>query len=286
MGMSRVAWGLGLLVAGLLLPVVAFVALRRAINDGSVTVASSLFPPDAPKVVMGVWAHPDDEITSAGTFARMAREEGARLVLAYLTRGDGARLEGKTREELGREREAEARAAGEVLGAEEVRVFDLPDGGLPGADAGAARAVIRELIARVRPSVIVSFDERVGYYGHPDHVQVGKWVREVVEAGAAEPGFPVRRLYQATLPQPMIDLALKMVEAFQRRYPKDAGEGLPAPTVAVRITPAAGPKRALLDVHKSQAGVVRDVQPYYDRLPAWLYYRILDREYFALAVER
>lgn len=281
---KRIVWTL--VAVALLLPAVAFVALNRAINDESVPVVADLFPPGAPKVVLGVWAHPDDEITSAGTFARMAREEGARFVLVYLTRGDGARLEGKTREELGRERELEARAAGDVLGAEEVVVLDYPDGGLAGADGAAAKGAIRGLIGRVRPSVVVSFDERVGYYGHPDHVQVGKWVRELVEAGAGEPDFPVRRLYQATLPQPMIDIALKMVGAFQRRYPKEPGQGLPAPTVAVRITPAAGPKRALLDVHKSQAGVVRDVQPYYDRLPGWLYYRILDREYFALAVER
>lgn len=280
--------GLALTLASIvvLLPVTAFFGLNRAINDETVSVASSLFVPGAPKVVMGVWAHPDDEITCAGTFARMASEEGARLVLVYLTRGEGARVEGRTREDVARERTLEARAAGDVLGAEEVVLLDYPDGGLPASDAGAVKGAIRGLIGRVRPSVVVTFDDRVGYYGHPDHVQVGKWLREVVEAGAAEPDFPLRRLYQATLPQPMIAIAMKMVEAFKRRYPTDPGRGLPAPTVAVRITPAARAKRALLDVHKSQAGVVRDVQPYYDRLPAWLYYRILDREYFALAVQR
>ncbi len=284
MWMRRVVWAL--VVGGLLLPVLASWALRRAINDGSVATASSLFPPDAPKVVMCAWAHPDDEITSAGTLARMAGESGARLVLVYLTRGERAKVEGKTAEEVGREREAEARAAGRVLGAEEVVVLGFPDGGLPGTDAMSARGAIGELIGRVRPSVVVTFDENVGFYGHPDHAQVGRWVREVVGAGAAKPEFPVRRLYQATLPGPMIDIARKHVDAFRKRYPQDPGRGLPAPTVAVRITPVAATKRALLDVHKSQAGVVRDVQPYYDRLPSWLYYRILDREYFALALER
>lgn len=270
----------------LLLPVVVFVALNRTINDESVPVAHSLFPPGASKALMAVWAHPDDEITSAGTIARMAREEGARVVIVYLTRGEGAKVEGKTPGDVARERTLEAKAAGDVLGATEVVVLDYPDGGLETADAGAAQDAIRGLIARVHPSVILTFDERIGYYGHVDHVRVGRWVREVVTAGAASPDFPVRRLYQATLPKPMIDLALKMVEAFRQRFPKDPALGLPAPTVAVSIPPVAMIKRALLDVHKSQAGVVRDVQPYYDLLPGWLYYRIFDREYFALVVQR
>lgn len=269
-----------------LLPVIGFVCLNLAINDESVSVASSLFPSDAPKVVLAVWAHPDDEITSAGTLARMAREDGARFVMAYLTRGEGAKAEGRTRDSVAQERTLEARAAGDLLGAAEVVMLDYPDGGLQAMDGAAPKEAIRALIGRVRPSVIVTFDDRVGYYGHPDHVQLGRWVREVVGAGAADPDFPVRRLYQATLPRPMIDIALKMVDAFRRRYPTDPALGLPAPTVAVRIPSVAATKRALLDVHKSQAGVVRDVQPYYDRLPAWLYYRIFDREYFTLAFSR
>nr|QQZ49957.1 hypothetical protein JKL49_25225 [Phenylobacterium glaciei] len=48
----------------------------------------------------------------------------------------------------------------------------------------------------------------------------------------------------------------------------------------------AAAKRRLLDVHLSQAKVIADVQPGYDKLPAWLYYRLFDREYFTLAVSR
>ena len=35
-----------------------------------------------------------------------------------------------------------------------------------------------------------------------------------------------------------------------------------------------------------QAKVIADVRPYADRLPHWLYYRLFDREYFALAIDR
>jgi hypothetical protein len=84
----------------------------------------------------------------------------------------------------------------------------------------------------------------------------------------------------------MIALALKLVSAFRNAYPSDPERQLPAPSLAVRISAQTGAKRRLLDVHGSQAKVMADVQPYYQKLPGWLYYRLFDREYFALAFSR
>lgn len=263
-----------------------FLALNHTVNDEDVPVARTLLVKGAPKTVVAVWAHPDDEITSAGTLARLAKEEGARLVLVYMSRGEAAKNLGYTAEELARLRPPEARAAGKALGAARVVVLDYPDGGLPGVDAALAEASIRRIIDEERPSVVVSFDERVGFYGHPDHAQVGRWVRAVVDKGLTEQNFPADRLYQATLPQSMIDIALKLVDAFRTRYPREPGKGLPAPDLAIDIPSQAASKRAVLDAHTTQVKIIADVQPGYDKLPGWLYYRLFDREYYALAVDR
>lgn len=264
----------------LVLAVAAFLMVRGRLNDDAVPVVRSLLVPGAPKTVMAIWAHPDDEITSAGTFASLARE-GAQVVLIYLTRGEAARDTGYSREALAEVRRLEAQAAGVTLGAHAVEVFEWPDGGLTAADGKAVKTVLRERIAHWKPSVLVSFDETIGYYGHPDHVAAGRWAHEL-----AQEENSVRRLYQATLPKALIKLALKLVAAFRNNYPSDPRAGLPAPTLAVPIARFAATKRRLLDVHASQAKVIADVQPGYDRLPAWLYYRLFDREYFALAVSR
>lgn len=263
-----------------------FLALNHTVNDEDVPVAKTLLVKGAPRTVLAVWAHPDDEITSAGTLARLAKEEGARLVLVYMSRGEAAKGLGYSAEELARLRPPEAQAAGKALGAARVVVLDYPDGGLPGVDPALAEAAIRAVIDEERPSVVVSFDERVGFYGHPDHAQVGRWVRAVVEKGLTEQGFPVRRLYQATLPKSMVDIALKLVDAFRTRYPREPGKGLPAPDLAIDIPSQAASKRAVLDAHATQVKIIADVQPGYDRLPGWLYYRLFDREYYALAVDR
>jgi N-acetylglucosamine malate deacetylase 2 len=54
----------------------------------------------------------------------------------------------------------------------------------------------------------------------------------------------------------------------------------PKPTVAVSISSPGAAKRAALDAHVSQVTVLQAVQPGYDKLPSWIYFRILSREYF------
>jgi LmbE family N-acetylglucosaminyl deacetylase len=277
-------------VAALVLLVLGagFVFLNRAVNDDVVpklAATDSLFAPGAAHVAMAVWAHPDDEITSAGTLARLVHA-GAKVTLVYFTHGEGAHFTGYTADQLYRMRPEEAQAAGRALGVSDVVVLDYGDSKLTTADAGKAKADLAALIASRRPSTIIGFDERVGYYGHPDHAQVGRWTAEVVRNGASDPTFPVRRLYQATLPRRMIALALKYISAFRTHYPKAPGMGLPEPTLAVPIASQATAKRAVLDAHKSQVKVIDDVQPYGRKLPSWLYYRLFDREYFTLAFAR
>lgn len=268
-----------LVVANLILT--AFILARARLNDMRVPIRRDLFASGAPRRIMAIWAHPDDEITSAGTLSSLT-SAGADLTLVYLTAGEAARDTGYSREELASVRREEAKAAGALLGAAHVEVLDFPDSGLTTTDPAGAKAAIAGLIERFQPGVIVSFDQQVGFYGHPDHIQTGRWVREVVDEGAPS----VTRLYQATLPKALISLALKLVQAFRDNYPADPARGLPPATLAFPISRQAKTKRRLLDVHKSQAKIIADVQPYYDRVPAWLYYRLFDREYFTLAVDR
>lgn len=271
-------WGLLTAVALPTALVGGFLLARGQLNDESVPKTYVLPGIGEGVTVLAIWAHPDDEITCAGALSQMAKA-GARVVLVYLTRGEAAQDTGYTPDELVKVRTLEAKAAGRLLGADAVEVLDFPDGGLSRIDPEKAKAAIAELIGRYRPQVLVSFDEKVGFYGHPDHVRTGMWVRELFENPTREGAWP-RLLYQVTLPRALVRLALRLVDAFRNNYPKGKGEGLPPPQIAVNIAGEALTKRALLDVHASQARIIADVQPYYDRLPAWLYYRLFDREYF------
>ena len=107
--------------------------------------------------VLAVGPHPDDvELACGGTVALLA-EQGRKVGILHLTRGErGTRGTAE-------EREAEARAAGEVLGASVVDFLDCGDGALRHGEAeeDALIAVVR----RWRPEILLGpAPDR-----HPDH---------------------------------------------------------------------------------------------------------------------
>lgn len=273
------------ILSGLLLAV--FLAARAYVNDGDVPVVESLLPPDAERRhLMAIFPHPDDEITMAGTL-RQHHDLGVETSLVVLTRGEHGPTGGLVaRDQLGKARQSEARASARVLGVDHVELFSYPDGGLPEADDARIKATIREMIRRHRPSVIVTYDDRVGLYGHPDHRHTGQLTREVFVEDRDDPRFPVQRLYMTTLSRGMLDAALRLVPTFRKNYPRDPDRQLPAPDVAVRITEHGAAKYAAMDAHATQREILRSVQPFHHVLPHWIYYRWLDREYFALVEQR
>jgi len=89
--------------------------------------------------------------------------------------------------ELGRIREAELRAAAEVLGVREVSFLDYWDKDLDRAAHDDVIGRIVEHLRRIRPHVIVTFPPD-GAYGHPDHIAVSQFVSAAVVA-AADPTY-------------------------------------------------------------------------------------------------
>lgn len=142
--------------------------------------------------LLAILAHPDDESLGAGgTLARYAAE-GVTTHVVTATRGEAGRYFDDDRarpadEEVGRVREAELRAAAEVLGVRSVRVLGHPDGGLEGVPADVILPELVREIRRVRPQVVLTFDP-YGAYGHPDHIAVSQAATAAAVA-AADPEF-------------------------------------------------------------------------------------------------
>lgn len=267
--------------------VILFLVARAYVNDEDVPVVESLLPPGAERGrLMAVFPHPDDEISIAGTLRQHDRL-GIETALVVLTYGENGPTGGLVQQErLGEARAAEVRASAAILGVDHVELFDYPDSGLPGVDPARIKATIRELIQRHQPTVIVTYDDRVGLYGHHDHALTGKLTREVVAEARGDARFPVRRLYMVTLSSGMLAAALRLSDTFREHYPSEPDRQLPAPDTAVRVTAHGAAKAAATAAHATQWEVLRAVQPFQHVLPPWLYYRWLDREYFALVEQR
>jgi LmbE family N-acetylglucosaminyl deacetylase len=185
------------------------------------------------------------------------------------------------KQELGRIRSRELEEVAKLLGIDRLEMFDFPDSGIEDVPAEEIKKVIEEKIDRYRPSVIVTYDDRIGLYGHPDHVAIARYVREIFEESRDRPGFSVERLYQITLPRPMIETAMRISDYFKKNYPTLMENGLPEPTFAVSITSYGAVKRDAMLLHRSQRPTFDDMQPYFDSFPPALYFRIFDKEYFA-----
>jgi len=126
--------------------------------------------------LLGLFAHPDDEVFCVGgTFAQAART-GAETMIVSFTRGGAGRIghaDLATRATLGATRERELQAACRALGVEKVRCLDFVDGRLLATDrnelVGEAVGIIRDF----GPDKVYSFDE-TGGSGHPDHIVISQ----------------------------------------------------------------------------------------------------------------
>jgi len=159
----------------------------------------------APKTLVVVAAHADDETPVAPILARYARE-GVQVYLIIATGGGaGAGQQGHiprpettvAGEDLVRQRAEEARCAAQVLGIQPPILLGFPDGKL-GDYIGDRTLIyqvtqrIAEELARLRPDAVITWGPDGGT-GHPDHRIVSNIATQLQRAGA--PGVPERVFY-------------------------------------------------------------------------------------------
>jgi LmbE family N-acetylglucosaminyl deacetylase len=144
--------------------------------------------------LMAVLAHPDDEsLGNGGIFARYAAEEGIETHLVVATRGErgwfGDEQDYPGPEALGEIREAEVRAAADILGLHSINFLNYLDGELDTAHPAEILASIVGHIRRIKPDVVVTFGQ-YGGYGHPDHIAISQFTTAaIVEAASPNSSY-------------------------------------------------------------------------------------------------
>jgi len=139
---------------------------------------------------MVVFAHPDDaEFGSAGTVAAWTRD-GTQVAYVCVTDGSaGSNEPGVSRDELAPIREAEQRAACDVLGVDDCVFLGIRDG-MVEVTLDLRRSITRE-VRRFRPDVLLVpdaarlWDEERRYVNHSDHRAVGLACLAVVNPDAS-----------------------------------------------------------------------------------------------------
>ena len=266
-----------------------------------------------PARLLAVHAHPDDEsLSMAGTLATAALG-GAEVVLVTATLGEegeviGDELQGLVAaraDQLGGYRLTELRTACAALGVAQSAMLGglgaFRDSGMAGTpsarhprafiraqrggpDHGRACAALAEVIDRVRPHVLLTYDADGGY-GHPDHIAA----HDVVMGAGAVAAWPVPRVLAVVRPAAVTRsrFAGVVVPSGYQAAPTDepdflAGFLTPDEAVAVAVPtgPVDGRRRLAFAAHATQVELLpgdlyalsnRIAQP----LPDAEYFRLL-----------
>ena len=147
--------------------------------------------------VLGIWAHPDDDIYLSAGLMAMNVSLGNRVVDVTATRGEGGSMDEERwpPESMADVRSAELMRSLEVLGVSEHRFLDGPvdiDMDAPLDESGAAQ--VTEIMAEVQPDTVLTFGPD-GMTGHVGHMSVSGWATDAFQA-VAKPGA---RLHYATM---------------------------------------------------------------------------------------
>ena len=142
--------------------------------------------------VLGLFAHPDDEVfVAGGTLAKYAAQ-GAEVMVISSTRGQAGQIRDSriaTRRTLGAVREQELRRSAACLGVQQTVCWDYGDGTLQTLDR---ELLIRDAVAAIRdfrPDIVLSFGPDGGY-GHPDHIVMCEVAAEAVRRAGDPTQFP------------------------------------------------------------------------------------------------
>ena len=253
---------------------------RGMLHDSDVPQREELIPSADVQKILAIFPHPDDEVTVAGTVMGL-KAAGHEVTLVCLTRGEkGNAAQIPSEEELARLRTAEMQRSAELLGVNQLIQLDYADGGISALGMDSLKSVVYALIQKNKPNVLLSYDSKVGLYGHSDHQLTGKAVEEVFLGYRGTTDFAPKQLFQVTLSKKQIEVALKLSKGFQKNYPKDPEKGLPTPDFSIGTQAYFSRTLKVMQAHQTQKKVLQDLMPYHDQVPQWIYSRIFDREYF------
>jgi LmbE family N-acetylglucosaminyl deacetylase len=175
--------------------------------------------------LLGLFAHPDDEVFCVGGTIARAAGAGAETAVVSLTRGDAGQIRDSavaTRRTLGATRVAELEAASAVLGVRRTECLDLGDGTLARMPYADLVDQVGQILERHAPDVVVTFGDDGGF-GHPDHVASSR----AVLSARAQLARPPRVLH-ARFPahdRLLLDLLVDWLTSQERRSVGPSGFG-------------------------------------------------------------
>ena len=162
--------------------------------------------------ILGVWAHPDDDIYLTAGLMAAAVDAGRRVAVVTATRGEGGSMDEERwpPETMGEVRTKELLRSLEVLGVKEHRFLEgsVDVDMETGLDPSTADQV-RDVMADVDPDTVLTFGPE-GMTGHVAHQDISRMTGEAFDE-VAKPGA---RLFHAVFPTSLGERWLEKLKPF------------------------------------------------------------------------
>ena len=206
--------------------------------------------------VLAIMAHPDDIDFGAGATIKALTDAGAEVTYCLITDGDAGGFDPDVpRSQIPAIRRAEQRAAGAIVGVNDVRFLGYRDGEL--TVSHELRRDISRVIRQVRPDrILIQSPERNWnriQASHPDHMAAGDAAIQAVYPDARNPFAHTSLLQDEGL------------EAWT--VPEVWVLASPTPNHFVDVTENFDAKLAALRAHESQTAHMDDLE---DRIRGWM----------------
>lgn len=251
-------------------------------------------------------AHPDDETFGNGSTIAHYAAAGVEVHVACATRGEAGEISpnsNATTETLGQVREAELRAAAEIMGVKEVHLLGYRDSGMVPAEevddsaafvnANEADLMVKltRLIRDIRPHVVVTMPPDGGT-GHVDHIRISEATTRAFKL-AAHPGYiepgglthSPSKLFYTEIPRTVMQAWMEAVEEVNPKmatFMREAGIdkfGVDDDEIAARIdvSKVLETRMKAIACHTSQDSP-------FDMLPPEMIPKVLGTDYFTRAI--
>jgi LmbE family N-acetylglucosaminyl deacetylase len=229
--------------------------------------------------ILGVFAHPDDDVYTIGATLAAHRDD-VETTLVFATSGEAGPItdpDAVPRAQLGPTREREQRASMETLGvaaSTRSRFLRFPDYYLPDVPFDDLVAAVTDVLVDVRPDAVVTFGPD-GMTSHHDHIRVGEAALAAVDRRGVDDG--PRFVFQTALSRGAVDRFYANLE--EAGYGKEGDlfnvAGVPDERIAVRFDarPYRATKLEAILAHRTQVCE-------WERIPESLRWVFLDEEAF------
>jgi LmbE family N-acetylglucosaminyl deacetylase len=166
--------------------------------------------------ILGVWAHPDDEVYLSGGLMADAVRSGGKVCVTVATTGASGTTDPDTwpPERLGPLRRQEMAKAMAALGVTDIRWLGYDDGACAAVPDEDAVQRVEAIMAEVKPELVFTFGPD-GMTGHADHIAVSRWVTTAFERSAPAGS----KLYYAAAPSRHFDKWRDLFEKYNVFYP-------------------------------------------------------------------